>query len=121
LAGFISKWHISLGAIQSGQIVFLFIILAGSLLDVIYFFPVIRTAFFGKMPENQVIKGDLEEKVELYSQQTRSVEAKRPIYLLMVVPLSITAVFSILLCLFPRMFYIYDLALAAVENIFGGM
>jgi multicomponent Na+:H+ antiporter subunit D len=121
LAGFISKWHISLGAIQSGQMVFLLVILIGSLLDVIYFFPVIRTAFFGKIPENQVIKGDLEEKVELYSEQPRSIEARRPLYLFMVVPLSITAIFSILLCLFPRMFYIYDLALAAVENIFGGM
>jgi len=121
LAGFISKWHISLGAIQSGQMVFLLVILIGSLLDVIYFFPVIRTAFFGKIPENQVIKGDLEEKVDLYSEQPRSIEARRPLYLFMVVPLSITAIFSILLCLFPRMFYIYDLALAAVENIFGGM
>ena len=121
LAGFISKWHISLGAIQSGQMAFLVIILIGSLLDVVYFFPVIRTAFFGKMPETDMLKGDKEEKVEVLSEQQPFPETNRPLYLFMIIPLSITAAFSILFCLFPQIFYIYDLAQLAVRNIFGGM
>ena len=32
-------------------IFFLVVICVGSLLDVVYFFPVIRTAFFSRMPE----------------------------------------------------------------------
>lgn len=121
LAGFISKWHVSLGAIQSGQMAFLVIILIGSLLDVVYFFPVIRTAFFGKMPETDMLKGDKEEKVEVLSEQQPFLETNRPLYLFMIIPLSITAVFSILFCLFPQIFYIYDLAQLAVRDIFGGM
>jgi formate hydrogenlyase subunit 3/multisubunit Na+/H+ antiporter MnhD subunit len=69
LAGFISKWHLALGAVESGHLFFLFIIVAGSLLDVVYFFPVIRRAFFAKMPADETLKGDLEEKVDLYTEK----------------------------------------------------
>ena len=48
-------------------------------------------------------------------------ENRQTIYLLMIVPLAITAVFSILLCLFPNTLSIYDLAQTAVNNIFGGL
>lgn len=120
-AGFISKWHVCLGAIQSGQMVSLYIILIGSLLDVVYFFPVIRTAFFEKMPEVETLSGDMEEKVQVVSKQIQIQETKRPLYLFMVIPLAITAAFSIIFCLFPNAFYIYDLAQMAVKNIFGGM
>jgi formate hydrogenlyase subunit 3/multisubunit Na+/H+ antiporter MnhD subunit len=121
IAGFISKWFFSLGAIQSGQIAFLVVILIASLLDVVYFFPVIRTAFFGKMPEIETLSGDREEKVGVLSEQVQTREGKRPIYLFMVIPLAITAFFSILFCLFPRTFHLYDLAQMAVRDIFGGM
>lgn len=121
LVGFISKWHISLGAIQAGQMGFLIVILIGSLLDVIYFFPVIRTAFFGKIPETEIFKGDREESVELIAQPAQRVETKRPLYLFMVVPLAVTAIFSILFCFSPNIFSIYDLAQVAVQNIFGGI
>ena len=122
VAGFISKWHFCLGAIQSGQIFFLFIILVGSLLDVIYFFPVIRKAFFEKIPKIELYKEDIEEKVEVFgSEKLEVVETKRPLYLFMIIPLSITAIFSLILCLFPNTFHIYDLAQMAIKDIFGGM
>lgn len=121
LAGFISKWHVALGAIESGQLIFLSIILIGSLLDVVYFSPVIVKGLFGKMPETETLQGDREEKVDLLTEKVEKLEAKRPIYLFMVVPLAITAVFSIILFLFPNTFYIYDLVRMAVKNIFGGM
>ncbi len=120
LAGFISKWHIALGAVESGALFFLLIIFAGSILDVVYFFPVIRTAFFGKIPEAETLRYDLEEKVAVYGEKKRIIENRHALYLFMIVPLAITAIFSILLCLFPNMFNIYDLAQTAVTNIFGG-
>jgi formate hydrogenlyase subunit 3/multisubunit Na+/H+ antiporter MnhD subunit len=121
LAGFISKWHVALGAVESGAIFFLLIIFVGSLLDVVYFFPVIRTAFFGKMPKNQALTNEREEPVDVYTDKKRILENRQAIYLFMIVPLAITAIFSILLCLFPNTLRIYDLAQTAVNNIFGDM
>jgi multicomponent Na+:H+ antiporter subunit D len=121
LAGFISKWHIGLGAVESGARFFLLIILVGSLLDVVYFFPVIRTAFFDKRPEDEALANEGEEKVDIYTGQKQVLESRQAIYLLMIVPLTITAIFSILLCLFPNTLRIYDLAQTAVNNIFGGI
>jgi hypothetical protein len=48
-------------------------------------------------------------------------ENRQAIYLFMIVPLAITAIFSILFCLFPNTLSIYDLAQMAVKNTFGGM
>jgi formate hydrogenlyase subunit 3/multisubunit Na+/H+ antiporter MnhD subunit len=121
LAGFISKWHVALGAVESGHLFFLLIIFVGSILDVLYFFPVIRTAFFGKMPEAETLGNDREEKVEVYTEKKHVIENQHPLYLFMIVPLAFTAIFSILLCLFPNTLSIYDLAKTAVKNIFGGM
>ncbi len=120
LAGFLSKWHIALGAIQSGSLVFLGVILVGSLLDVVYFFPVIRDAFFGKMPESETLQKDEEEQVGRLDDGGRWREGRRRIYLFMIVPLAVTAIFSIALCLFPGIFFIYDLAAAASSELFGG-
>ena len=92
-----------------------------SILDVVYFCPVIVNAFFGKMPENETLKGDMEEKVEVYSEKVERLETKRPIYYFMIIPLAITAVFSIIFCLLPNTFSIYDLVQMAVKDIFGGM
>jgi formate hydrogenlyase subunit 3/multisubunit Na+/H+ antiporter MnhD subunit len=121
LAGFISKWHIALGAVESGARFFLLIILVGSLLDVVYFFPVIRTAFFDKKPKDHANATEGEENVNISTGHKQVLESRQAIYLLMVVPLAITAIFSILLCLFPNTLRIYDLARMAVKNIFGGM
>jgi formate hydrogenlyase subunit 3/multisubunit Na+/H+ antiporter MnhD subunit len=120
LAGFLSKWHIALGAIQSGMLLFLGVILAGSLLDVVYFFPVIREAFFGKIPESETLPGDAEERVAPLDEKTPWLEGQRPFYLFMIVPLAVTAVFSIALCIFPDIFFIHDLAATAVADLFGG-
>ncbi len=121
LAGFISKWHIALGAVETEQFFFLFIICAGSLLDVVYFFPVIRTAFFAKIPQAETLAKDMEPKVEFYTEKTHCLEYRQPLYFFMIVPLAITAIFSILFCLFPNIFGIYDLAQMAVKSIFGGI
>ncbi len=119
LAGFISKWHIASGAIESGQLIFLMVICMGSLLDVVYFFPVIRDAFFAKIPVSEILN-DEEPKVELRTEKKKIIELRKPLYFFMVVPLAITAIFSVLFCLFPNTFGIYELATIAVKNIFGG-
>jgi len=121
VAGFISKWHVALGAVESGYLIFLLVIALGSLLDVVYFFPVIRTAFFAKVPESETVKRDLEEKVGVYSGKMQILENRQMLYLFMIIPLAITAFFAVWLCLFPNTFRIYDLALMAVDNIFGGI
>ncbi len=46
--GFISKWHLGLGAIQAGHTVFLGILVLSGLLNVAYFFPIVVQAFFGQ-------------------------------------------------------------------------
>jgi formate hydrogenlyase subunit 3/multisubunit Na+/H+ antiporter MnhD subunit len=103
LAGFISKWYFCLGAAQAGYIAFLLVAIAASILDLVYFFPVVRTAFFGGRAS------------------AGGKEFAQPLYMYMVVPLAITGIFSVILCLFPNTFYIFDLALLAATNLFGGV
>jgi len=76
--GFISKWFLCWGTLQAGEIIFLFVLLTASLLDVVYFFPIIHIAFF-KRPEGGV------EEVEV---------KEAPLFML--IPLSLTAIFSVL-------------------------
>ena len=103
VAGFISKWYFCLGTIQSDKIAFLLVAITASILDLVYFFPIVRTAFFDRLTE---VKGK---------------ETGRPLYLFMIIPLAITGIFSILFCLFPNMFHIFDLAQMAAKNLFGGI
>jgi len=108
VAGFISKWYLCLGTVQSGYLIFLAVILVSSLLDVIYFFPIVNAAFFKKPDSIKVSNDDI---------GTGS-ERERPLYLFMVIPLAVTSIFSIVFCFFPGMFYILDLADQAVAGLF---
>ena len=108
VAGFISKWFLCLGTIEAGSLFFLGVILTSSLLDVIYFFPVVKTAFFEKPATGTA--GDEGHRASL--------EKKRPLYLFMVIPLAVTALFSIIFFFFPGTFYILDLAELAINNLF---
>lgn len=117
IAGFISKWYLAVGAAQSGQFFFLALLLIASLLDVVYFYPIIRTAFFEKMPRDEVLK-EREAKVALFSKKPEIIETRRFLYYLILLPIAITASFSILFCLFPDLFHIYGLAQAAIQDLF---
>jgi formate hydrogenlyase subunit 3/multisubunit Na+/H+ antiporter MnhD subunit len=113
--GFISKWYLCLGSLEGGgiMILFLFVLLAASLLDVVYFFPIIHTAFF-KEPEGEWEEGRIKEA---------------PLFML--IPLTITAIFSIIFflafvlrpieMLSPYVdilsLHIYDLVEIAVGNV----
>ena len=108
VAGFISKWFLCLGTIEAGSLIFLGVILTSSLLDVIYFFPIVKTVFFEKPATGTA--GDEGHR--------ESLEKKRPAYLFMVIPLAVTALFSIIFFFFPGTFYILDLAELAINNLF---
>ena len=108
VTGFISKWFLCLGTIQAGSLIFLGVILTSSLLDVIYFFPVVKTAFFEK-PAKEADGGAID-----FSNK----EKDRPLIIFLVIPLAITAVFSIFFFFFPGTFYILDLVVLAVNNLF---
>ncbi|MEA1956877.1 MAG: monovalent cation/H+ antiporter subunit D family protein [Euryarchaeota archaeon] len=103
--GFISKWFLCLGTLQAHEIVFLFVLLIASLLDVVYFFPIIHTAFF-KQPEGEAKEMKVKEA---------------PLFML--IPLSITAIFSVLflldfiLGLNVISMYFYKLVEVALENV----
>jgi multicomponent Na+:H+ antiporter subunit D len=51
MAGFISKWHLGLGAVESGNAWILIVLAASSLLNAAYFLPILRTAWFDQPDE----------------------------------------------------------------------
>jgi formate hydrogenlyase subunit 3/multisubunit Na+/H+ antiporter MnhD subunit len=112
VAGFISKWFLALGTIQTGHLVFLGVLLTSSLLDVLYFFPIVRMAFFKKGSI-----GDIDQSIKDTTGRL-GLETGKSHYLFMVLPLVITAVFSVLFCFYPNIFYILDLVTLAVRNLF---
>jgi multicomponent Na+:H+ antiporter subunit D len=105
--GFVSKWFLCLGTLEAGELIFLAVILISSLLDVVYFFPIIYTAFFGKSEGSESGLNEGKPKIKESS-------------LFMVVPLTITAIFAIIFC-FPNPVtdVILNLAAMAVSNLGG--
>lgn len=53
LAGFMTKWYLGVGAGQSDQPVFMMILVTSSILNAIYFLPIIYRAFFAKTTEEE--------------------------------------------------------------------
>ena len=54
-AGFITKWYLSLGALESGELWVLAIMIASSMLNAAYFLPIVYLAFF-KAPPGTVLR-----------------------------------------------------------------
>ncbi len=98
--GFISKWLLVIGTLEAGEMFFLFVLLASSLLNAAYFLPIVYKAFFCTDEESQ-----FENKVD-----------EVPRWCL--VPLSLTAVISIVLFFFPQPFL--TLAKMTVQTLIGG-
>ena len=98
--GFISKWQLGTGALESGQAVFLAVLVASGVLNFAYFFPVVYTAFFGRPGE-----------------AVRYDEANPALW----APLALTALVSIVLGIYPNAgLHFYDLAWAAAESVMAG-
>lgn len=97
--GFISKWYLGNGAIESNMYILLVILVLSGLLNAAYFFPIIQRAFFRR---GQGLKGHSEASPFL------------------VVPLVLTAALSLLFGLYPDMFlYFYSLAVKVAASLFG--
>jgi formate hydrogenlyase subunit 3/multisubunit Na+/H+ antiporter MnhD subunit len=101
VGGFISKWYLCMGAYQSHELLFLFIFLISAVLDAAYLFPIVFSAFF-----KQVNAGHVQAD-----------EAS----LLLVIPLTVTALFSILFCIFPNwLFAFFNLSSSVIQSITWG-
>jgi len=83
VAGFLSKWYLSLGAIEANKVFFVFVLLVSSLLNASYFLPIIYIAFFKEPDESSRVE-------------------EAPSFIL--IPLVITAIISIILCIAPETF-----------------
>jgi multicomponent Na+:H+ antiporter subunit D len=80
-SGFISKWHLALGTLQAEHPVLLGVLLVSSLLNAAYLWPVVYKAYFGK------------------EESPPAEEVRENVW--MVVPLTLTALGSLLLGIFP--------------------
>ncbi|TCU37816.1 MULTISPECIES: monovalent cation/H+ antiporter subunit D family protein [Rhizobium] len=83
-AGFVSKWYLTLGSVDAGQISFLVVLLVSSILNAAYFLPVSYVAFFGTEP-----------------QESRATVREIP---MITIPLVVTAILSVLMGIFPDYF-----------------
>lgn len=86
VAGFVTKWYLMNGAWDAGSMGIIVVLLASTLLNAAYFAPVVYQGFFGKPSQ-----ADLDHK---YKEAHPS----------MVIPLSITAVISVVIGLYPGFF-----------------
>jgi multicomponent Na+:H+ antiporter subunit D len=85
VAGFVTKWNLLLGAADAGSIGLVCVLLLSTLLNAAYFVPVVYTAFFGKAADDHG-------------------HPPREAPLAMVVPLTLTAVLSVVFGLYPDLF-----------------
>jgi multicomponent Na+:H+ antiporter subunit D len=97
--GFISKWNLVLGTLEADRMVMLVVLLASSLLNAVYFLPIVYRAFFCTAEECG------------FSNEFREAPAW------CVVPLSLTAVASIALFFYPQPFL--AIAETAVRMLMG--
>jgi multicomponent Na+:H+ antiporter subunit D len=98
--GFLSKWYLLSGSLQSGMIVAFSVFLISGVLNAAYFFPIVHRAFF-REAKGEIVVGEAS--------------------LLMVVPLFLTGILAIALFLFPNLFvHLFDLAALAARSILAG-
>lgn len=101
MVGFISKWYLAWGAVESEQPVFLGLLLLSGLLNAAYFFPIVHRAFFRS------------------SNASKTFDEASP---WMVVPLLATAAMSLWLGLFPNGGpHLYRLARAVALMVMHGV
>jgi multicomponent Na+:H+ antiporter subunit D len=86
VAGFVTKWYLLNGAWEAQSIGIIIVLLVSTLLNAAYFAPVVYQGFFGKTSEADV--------------KHRYTEAHPSL----VIPLSVTAVISVLIGLYPGFF-----------------
>ncbi len=102
LVGFISKWHLALGAIQAGKPLYVLVWVASALLAAGYLLPVCQMAYFKKDPQ---------EGIREYGE----------ISYRMLVPICVTTVIAVILGVLPDFYpHFYDMASMAANAICEG-
>ncbi|NOR11174.1 MAG: monovalent cation/H+ antiporter subunit D family protein, partial [Desulfovibrionaceae bacterium] len=86
VAGFVTKWQLLIGTMESGALGILFVLLASTLLNAAYFVPVTYKAFFGERPPGEQYEGINEAPMA------------------MVVPLCCCSLISVILGIYPNFF-----------------
>ena len=86
VAGFVTKWELLVGTIESGALGIILVLLASTLLNVGYFAPVVYKAFFGKRPEGEAYEGIKEAPMS------------------MVIPLCTASLISVIIGIYPNFF-----------------
>jgi multicomponent Na+:H+ antiporter subunit D len=86
VAGFVTKWELLVGTIESGSLGILLVLLASTLLNVGYFAPVTYKAFFGKRPPGEPFEGIKEAPLS------------------MVIPLCTASLISVIIGIYPNFF-----------------
>jgi multicomponent Na+:H+ antiporter subunit D len=102
LSGFLSKWTLSLGAMDAGLPYYVLILLVSSLLNGLYYLPIIITAFFGAEP------GHEHEQVKISEAPYK-----------MLIPIAILAVSCLLFGLLPTNLP-FDLSRKAADFLLRG-
>ena len=100
LNGFVSKWWLGIGSLESGHVIVLVIFLVSGLLNAGYFLPIVIRGFFRRAPEDggQSVKGEASTW--------------------MVAPLCLTAALSLVFGLFPNFpLPLYELARQVAEAV----
>jgi len=97
--GFVSKFYLGMGSVESGNLIPLAILVGSGLLNAAYFFPIVHIAFFRK---------------------GEGLEGKKEASPLMVVPLVVTAILSVLFGIYPDLFFnFFKLAGSIAAGIIG--
>ena len=120
VAGFLTKWYLMVGSIEASELSFFYVMLASSLLNALYYLPIVHNAFFGKKWEAQealhaVPEGKALHPVpqsvgaaaaEIHTGNSHGMHHEGPIRepsYLIVVPILLCAVVSVLLGMFPQL------------------
>lgn len=103
LGGFISKWYLAMGSVESGHLPVLVVLAGSTILNACYFLPIIYRAFFKEPASAQGVEaGRIKEAPAL-----------------MVVPLVITATGTVVLFFKPSIFL--ELARTALSGLGSGL
>jgi len=119
--GFISKWQLSLGALDIGQPFYVGLLILSSLLNSAYYFPIVVTAFFGTPKAEEEAAASREDTAapepapSSNSQKNNLKLSEAP--LSMLIPISILAVGCVLFVLLPQNWPL-DLAKIIVQELF---
>ena len=109
LGGFISKWYLSLGAIEANQFPIIIVLAASTILNACYFMPIVYAAFFKEPATNPDPR---------HHKHENSYKKFHEAPALMVVPLVLTAIGALILFFAPTFFL--DMTRIALKSVIGG-